>query len=152
MILSVRQRSRKTIRRRKMKGAQLKSIYPSIGPLRLNLPSLGARPGTSRALGSVSRGVLCSLNAFEWTPENRPRYDRGTLHYPSDLTDEEWSWVEPRRPPAKRGGRRREVDVRRKQPPSGREERTKGRPASIPMDTMPGRKSMARGAMFLSIR
>jgi len=47
-----------------------------------------------------------------WTPENRPRYDRGNLRYPSDLTDEEWSWVEPWIPPAKRGGRRREVDVR----------------------------------------
>jgi transposase len=47
-----------------------------------------------------------------WTPENRPKYDRGSLRYPSDLTDEEWSRVEPRIPPAKRGGRRREVDVR----------------------------------------
>ncbi|HEV7267736.1 MAG TPA: IS5/IS1182 family transposase, partial [Falsiroseomonas sp.] len=26
-----------------------------------------------------------------WTPENRPRYDRSKLRYPSDLTDEEWS-------------------------------------------------------------
>jgi transposase len=47
-----------------------------------------------------------------WTPENRPRYDRGRLRYPSDLTDEEWGWVEPRIPPAKRGGRHREVNVR----------------------------------------
>ena len=31
---------------------------------------------------------------------------------PSDLTDEEWSLVEPLIPPAKRGGRRREVVVR----------------------------------------
>ena len=47
-----------------------------------------------------------------WTAENRPRYDRSKLRYPSDLPDEEWSWVESRIPPAKRGGRRREVDVR----------------------------------------
>ena len=30
-----------------------------------------------------------------WTIENRPRYDRGKLRYPSDLTDEEWSLVAP---------------------------------------------------------
>ena len=30
-----------------------------------------------------------------WTTENRPRYDRDRLRYPSDLTDEEWSLVEP---------------------------------------------------------
>lgn len=47
-----------------------------------------------------------------WTAANRPRYDRKGLRYPSDLTDEEWGHVEPVIPPAKRGGRRREVDVR----------------------------------------
>ena len=47
-----------------------------------------------------------------WTPDNRPRYNRDKLRYPSDLTDEEWSHLEPRIPPAKRGGRKREVDVR----------------------------------------
>ena len=47
-----------------------------------------------------------------WTTENRPRYDRDRLRYPSDLTDEEWSLVEPLIPPAKRGGRKREVSVR----------------------------------------
>jgi transposase len=41
-----------------------------------------------------------------------PRYDRDKLRYPSGLTDEEWSLVEPLIPPAKRGGRRREVVVR----------------------------------------
>ena len=25
-----------------------------------------------------------------WTTENRPRYDRDNLRYPSDLTDAEW--------------------------------------------------------------
>ena len=47
-----------------------------------------------------------------WTTENRPRYNRDKLRYPSDLTDEEWSLVEPLIPPAKRGGRKREVEVR----------------------------------------
>jgi transposase len=47
-----------------------------------------------------------------WTPENRPRYDRDKLRYPSDLTDEEWSHIEPLIPPAKHGGRDRKVDVR----------------------------------------
>jgi transposase len=47
-----------------------------------------------------------------WTTENRPRYDRTGLRYPSDLTDAEWALLEPLIPPAKRGGRRREVVVR----------------------------------------
>jgi len=47
-----------------------------------------------------------------WTEENRARYDRSQLRYPSDLTDEEWGYVKPMIPPAKRGGRRREVDER----------------------------------------
>jgi putative transposase len=48
-----------------------------------------------------------------WTPENRARYNRDHLRYPSDLTDEEWALVEPLIPPAKRGGRRRSVDMRK---------------------------------------
>lgn len=47
-----------------------------------------------------------------WTPENRGRYDRSKLRYPSDLTDEEWGLVGPLIPPAKRGGRRRSVNLR----------------------------------------
>ena len=47
-----------------------------------------------------------------WTKENRGLYDRGKLRYPSDLTDEEWAWVAPEIPPAKRGGNKRTVDVR----------------------------------------
>ena len=47
-----------------------------------------------------------------WTTENRPRYNRDKLRYPSDLTDEEWTVVEPLIPPAKHGGRRRTVMVR----------------------------------------
>jgi transposase len=47
-----------------------------------------------------------------WTKENRRRYDRSRLRYPSDLTDEEWALVKPLIPPAKRGGNRRHVDER----------------------------------------
>ena len=47
-----------------------------------------------------------------WTKENRGRYDRSGLRYPSDLTDEEWALVKPLIPPAKRGGNKRHVDVR----------------------------------------
>ena len=47
-----------------------------------------------------------------WTVENRRRYDRSGLRYPSDLTDEEWSLIAPQIPPAKRGGNKRTVDVR----------------------------------------
>jgi transposase len=47
-----------------------------------------------------------------WTIENRARYDRSKLRYPSDLTDEEWSHVAPFIPPAKRGGNKRTVNVR----------------------------------------
>ena len=47
-----------------------------------------------------------------WTNENRGRYERSRLRYPSDLTDEEWALVEPFIPPAKRGGNRRTVSVR----------------------------------------
>jgi transposase len=47
-----------------------------------------------------------------WTDENRGRYDRSKLRYPSDLTDEEWACVEPLIPPAKRGGNKRSVNLR----------------------------------------
>ena len=47
-----------------------------------------------------------------WTRENRSLYERKGARYPSDLRDEEWALIEPLIPPAKRGGRRREVDVR----------------------------------------
>jgi transposase len=53
-----------------------------------------------------------------WTQENRARYDRSKLRYPSDLTNEEWSIIAPvdrlwrSTPPAKPGGNKRTVDVR----------------------------------------
>jgi len=47
-----------------------------------------------------------------WTAEHRRAADRRGLRYPSDLTDAEWALVAPFVPPARRGGRKREVDVR----------------------------------------
>ena len=47
-----------------------------------------------------------------WTARNRKRYDRNKLRYPSDLTDGEWSRVEPLIPSARRGGNRRHIDIR----------------------------------------
>ena len=44
-----------------------------------------------------------------WTTENRGRYDRSRLRYPTDLTDAEWQLVAPLIPPAKRGGNKRTV-------------------------------------------
>ena len=47
-----------------------------------------------------------------WTTENRARYDRNKLRYPSDLTDEEWCLVKGGIPRARRAGNKRTVDVR----------------------------------------
>jgi transposase len=47
-----------------------------------------------------------------WTIENRGRYDRSKLRYPSDLTDAEWALVEPLIPPGKSGGGKRKVVLR----------------------------------------
>ena len=47
-----------------------------------------------------------------WTTQNRRRYDRSQLRYPSDLTDDEWSLVGPMIPSAKPGGNKRSVNVR----------------------------------------
>ena len=46
------------------------------------------------------------------TRENRGRYDRGKLRYPSDPTDEEWTLIAPLIPPAKPGGNKRTVNER----------------------------------------
>ena len=47
-----------------------------------------------------------------WTQENRARYDRNGLRYPSDLTDAEWAVIAPLIPPGKRGGDKRRVNLR----------------------------------------
>ena len=47
-----------------------------------------------------------------WTTENRGRYDRSKLRYPSDLTDDEWRLIEPLIPPSRPGGNKRSVVIR----------------------------------------
>jgi hypothetical protein len=63
------------------------------------------RTGTDCSCLSVRPGS-------SWTSENRPKYNRDKLRYPSDLTDDEWSHIEPIIPPVKRGGRKRSVEPR----------------------------------------
>jgi transposase len=46
------------------------------------------------------------------TTQNRPRYNRDRLRYPSDLTDPERQHIEPLIPPARRGGGKRRVAMR----------------------------------------
>lgn len=47
-----------------------------------------------------------------WTAATRGYYERKGLRYPSNMTEAEWFLIAPLIPPAKRGGRRREVDER----------------------------------------
>ena len=47
-----------------------------------------------------------------WTVENRARYNRDRLRYPSDLTDEEWALIEPLIPPGRPGGGKRRANLR----------------------------------------
>ncbi len=47
-----------------------------------------------------------------WTRENRRQYERQGPRYPSDLSDAERALIAPMIPPAKRGGRPREVNLR----------------------------------------
>src|SRR5579872_5637667 len=44
-----------------------------------------------------------------WSVENRGRYDRTKLRYPSDLTDDEWALIVRLIPGAKRGGNKRTI-------------------------------------------
>ena len=43
---------------------------------------------------------------------HRAGYRRDSERHPSDLTDAEWAWLEPRIPPAKPGGRPRKTNMR----------------------------------------
>jgi len=47
-----------------------------------------------------------------WRIENRARYNRDHLRYPSDATEEEGTEVAPFILPARRGGRKRTVNIR----------------------------------------
>src|ERR1700734_824948 len=60
----------------------------------------------------IHSGHPDSMEAPMWTNENRARYDRSRLRYPSDLTDAEWAHVAPVIPPARPGGNRRHIDER----------------------------------------
>jgi len=53
------------------------------------------------------RNALLNETALVWTDENRPRYDRRDQRYPSDLTNEEWTVLEPLLPVARGQGRPR---------------------------------------------
>src|SRR5438067_10341 len=65
-------------------------------------------PARSAVIRCGRRHVRCPM----WTTENRHRYDRDQLRYPSDLTDAEWQLIRPLIPPAKRGGGKRTVNMR----------------------------------------
>lgn len=47
-----------------------------------------------------------------WKPEHRLAAERSGLRYPSDLTDAEWALIKAHIPPARGGGRPRDVNVR----------------------------------------
>jgi len=47
-----------------------------------------------------------------WTETTRPKYERSGLRYASDMTDAEWSVIEPLLAPTKRLGRPRTTDLR----------------------------------------
>jgi hypothetical protein len=110
-----------------------------------------------------------------WTAENRSRYDRRGLRYPSDMTDSEWALIAGMIPPAKRGGNARTVDLRevvngllyvqcREQAGRGASPTAaiidsqsvkgaeKGGLRSTRMATMAARRSRARSATFWSTR
>ena len=55
-----------------------------------------------------TRFVSCRM----WTTENRSRYCRDKLRYPSDLTDAQWLLLEPFLPPAAENCRPRKTDLR----------------------------------------
>jgi transposase len=60
----------------------------------------------------VTPPAICFLRDMPmWKPEHRVTTNRCGLRYPSDLTDAEWSVIAPMIPPAKRGGRKRTVNV-----------------------------------------
>jgi hypothetical protein len=67
---------------------------------------------TKLTLNLLNLLPFCPLLDFEgdmWTTDNRGRYDRSRLRYPSDLTDDEWTWIKPLIPPARPGGNKRTV-------------------------------------------
>ncbi len=60
-------------------------------------------PPDTRQCHIKSDGCPIRRRPPTWTTENRCRYDRSQLRYPSDLTDAEWALLKPVIPRAKRG-------------------------------------------------
>jgi transposase len=77
-----------------------------------------------------------------WTDKNRAKYDRNHLRYSSDLTDDEWAYVEPLIPPARRGGGKRRTDMR-----AGHERRDVHPEHRLPMAVHPKRLSAGAAAL-----
>jgi len=84
----------------------LETLFRSLRPIPQAVKSDQALATNYAAPESSTEG------AEMWKPKHRRAAERPGLRYPSDLTDPEWTLVEPMIPPAKRGGRRREVNVR----------------------------------------
>ena len=57
-------------------------------------------------------GAVIRTGRPMWKPEHRQAAERHGHRYPSDLTDAESAVVQPMIPPAKRGGRPRDVNIR----------------------------------------
>jgi hypothetical protein len=62
-------------------------------------------PRAGKKIKGKKRHILVERSM--WTLENRAKYNRDHLRYPSDLTDDEWAHVEPLISPAKPGGGKR---------------------------------------------
>ena len=67
-----------------------------------------SKTGAELLFEVFSQRLRCPM----WTADNRPRYNRDKLRYPSDLTDAEWAHIEPLIPPGKPGGGKRRVAIR----------------------------------------
>ncbi len=78
-----------------------------------------------------------------WTNENRGRYDRSRLRYPSDLTDDEWNLVESLIPPGKRGGGEPKRNVERVHSDSLAEPATKHKQSRIDLGGRANRALMS---------
>ena len=79
-----------------------------------------------------------------WTAQNRRRYDRSQLRYPSDLTDDEWAHVAPLIPPAKAA---RQQALRRR--PRSDERDYVFLALQIDLSPSPGKFAGLRGAKLL---
>ena len=91
---------------------------PPYHALRLCLGNLSVRLVRLKLLESLESFVIQRRRPDSrrgppmWTDENRAKYDRDHLRYPSNLTDDEWALVKPLIPPPKPGGGKRRTDMR----------------------------------------